>query len=193
MVRAPSPYSGLLRSGGRRWTVTGRAIICATCVGAIVSVLLLQFFSLPGRTYDGAARADEPRINACAGDSSCEDEKIKFIKSGQHVSDNTEKGPILARSHPKKVQASMSPPSDRQDPQPADWPNTVAICAMMKTEHADDVVEWLEYHRCSMLLACHTMLSAGVFCSNRTRHVTLHQASLSSMTDPPFLQVDRGR
>jgi hypothetical protein len=41
------------------------------------------------------------------------------------------------------------------DPDSEEWPNTVAICAMMKTEHPDDVVQWLKYHAC----APHTTLS----------------------------------
>lgn len=30
------------------------------------------------------------------------------------------------------------------------WTNSVAICASMKDEHLEDVVEWLEYHRCAV-------------------------------------------
>jgi hypothetical protein len=37
----------------------------------------------------------------------------------------------------------------RVDPSSEAWPNTVAICATMTDAHADDVIEWLQYHRCS--------------------------------------------
>lgn len=33
-------------------------------------------------------------------------------------------------------------------PHTAEWPNTIAICAIMKDESAQDVKEFLEYHRC---------------------------------------------
>ena len=35
------------------------------------------------------------------------------------------------------------------DPASAEWNGTVAICAMMKKENQDDVVEWLLYHKCA--------------------------------------------
>lgn len=34
----------------------------------------------------------------------------------------------------------------RADPATEQWPNTVAICSIMKSEHPDDVVQWLKYH-----------------------------------------------
>lgn len=34
------------------------------------------------------------------------------------------------------------------DPESNDWPNSLAICAIMKGEHPDDVVQWLKYHLC---------------------------------------------
>ena len=45
-----------------------------------------------------------------------------------------------ARANPGKVKVS---------PDSAAWPNTMAICAMMKNEHPDDVVQWLRYHKCA--------------------------------------------
>lgn len=36
----------------------------------------------------------------------------------------------------------IKPDSDR-------WPNSIAICAIMKGEHPDDVVQWLKYHMCA--------------------------------------------
>ena len=39
------------------------------------------------------------------------------------------------------------------DPDSAEWPNTVALCTMMRNEHPDDVLEWLQYHRCGPLHA----------------------------------------
>ena len=35
----------------------------------------------------------------------------------------------------------------RSSPWSHAWPNTVAVCALMKEEHPDDVMEWIEYHR----------------------------------------------
>jgi hypothetical protein len=37
----------------------------------------------------------------------------------------------------------------RISPDDPAWPNTIAICAMMKDEHPDDVAQWLKYHRCA--------------------------------------------
>lgn len=34
----------------------------------------------------------------------------------------------------------------RADPATDQWTNTVAICSIMKSEHPDDVVQWLKYH-----------------------------------------------
>lgn len=45
---------------------------------------------------------------------------------------------FLCRSS-SKVQAS--------DPYVKDWPNTIAICAVMKAERAQDVKEFIDYHR----------------------------------------------
>ena len=39
----------------------------------------------------------------------------------------------------------------RIDPATEQWPNTVAICSIMKSEHPDDVVQWLKYHACVLL------------------------------------------
>lgn len=41
------------------------------------------------------------------------------------------------------------PPAWLADPYEANWPNTVAVCAIMKEENAKDVQEFLEYHRCA--------------------------------------------
>ena len=30
-----------------------------------------------------------------------------------------------------------------------EWSNSVAICAIMKDENIDDLVEWLAYYRCA--------------------------------------------
>jgi hypothetical protein len=35
-------------------------------------------------------------------------------------------------------------------PESTEWPNTVALCTMMKNEHPDDVIEWLQYHQCAL-------------------------------------------
>lgn len=35
----------------------------------------------------------------------------------------------------------------RTPPDDPDWPNTLALCAIMKSEHPDDVVQWVKYHR----------------------------------------------
>lgn len=35
------------------------------------------------------------------------------------------------------------------DPESDEWPNTLAICAIMKGEHPDDVIQWLKYHMCA--------------------------------------------
>lgn len=37
------------------------------------------------------------------------------------------------------------------DPYTLAWPNTVAVCAMMKDEHPQDVQEFLEYHRRALI------------------------------------------
>ena len=34
------------------------------------------------------------------------------------------------------------------DPYTRRWPNTIAICSIMKDEHIDDVKEFIAYHRC---------------------------------------------
>ena len=31
-----------------------------------------------------------------------------------------------------------------------DWPNTIAICLMVKLEPEEDLREWLQYHRCAL-------------------------------------------
>lgn len=36
--------------------------------------------------------------------------------------------------------------TEKIDPASDEWPNTLAICAIMKGEHPDDVVQWLKYH-----------------------------------------------
>eukprot|EP00892_Ulva_mutabilis_P002018 jgi/Ulvmu1/11817/UM080_0028.1 len=40
-----------------------------------------------------------------------------------------------------------NPPAWLADPYTLEWPNTIAVCAMMKEEHAKDIQEFLEYHR----------------------------------------------
>jgi hypothetical protein len=47
----------------------------------------------------------------------------------------------------------------RIDPASEQWPNTVAICSIMKSEHPDDVVQWLRYH------AYGSLRSWNVICS----------------------------
>lgn len=37
---------------------------------------------------------------------------------------------------------------EKVDPESNEWPNTLAICAIMKGEHPHDIVEWLKYHQC---------------------------------------------
>jgi Glycosyltransferase family 92 len=50
------------------------------------------------------------------------------------------------------------------------WKNTVAICAIMRKEHTDDVREWLQYHRCApalkgiALFSCSVRLTAALSC-----------------------------
>jgi hypothetical protein len=41
----------------------------------------------------------------------------------------------------------------RVSPDNAAWPNTLAICAIMKSEQPADVLEWLRYHRCATCLS----------------------------------------
>ena len=41
------------------------------------------------------------------------------------------------------------PGTEKISPENAAWPNTLAVCAMMKSEHPDDVVQWLRYHKCA--------------------------------------------
>jgi hypothetical protein len=38
----------------------------------------------------------------------------------------------------------------RISPNDPAWPNTLAICAIMKSEHPEDVVEWVNYHKCAL-------------------------------------------
>ena len=39
------------------------------------------------------------------------------------------------------------------------WPNSIAICAVMKGEHVDDIREWLAYHR--RAIHCLSFLAVG--------------------------------
>ena len=43
----------------------------------------------------------------------------------------------------------------RISPKDPKWPNSVAICAMMKSEHPDDVVQWIRYHKCAPVFHAH--------------------------------------
>lgn len=36
------------------------------------------------------------------------------------------------------------------------WPNTVAICAIMRDENPEDIRQWLRYHKCALLLAANS-------------------------------------
>lgn len=47
-----------------------------------------------------------------------------------------------------------------------EWQNKVAFCAIMKDETAQNVVEWLEYHRCCRFDHC----CSGSKSSGRSRH-----------------------
>ena len=44
--------------------------------------------------------------------------------------------------------AAAHPGPWRKPPDDPAWPNTLAICAIMKNEHPDDVMQWIKYHRC---------------------------------------------
>lgn len=43
--------------------------------------------------------------------------------------------------------------SPHLNPYNQDWPNTIAICAIMKGESEHDVKEFLEYHRYAFALS----------------------------------------
>ena len=42
------------------------------------------------------------------------------------------------------------------------WDNSIAICAIMRNEHTDDVREWLQYHRCGVAHQSSTACCAQV-------------------------------
>ena len=39
-------------------------------------------------------------------------------------------------------------PSSGNSPYSLFWENTIAVCAIMKDERPEDVLEWMDYHRC---------------------------------------------
>ena len=53
-------------------------------------------------------------------------------------------GDVLPEGRDLKVQRTFVSPFDE------DWPNTVAICLLIKLEPAGDLREWLQYHRWDM-------------------------------------------
>lgn len=113
-----------------------------------MSVLLLQFFVLPAthRTAQVPPTSTSPGL--CQGDSAgnsslCGD---RGSSAKNEVDATEEKGPVLIAK--PQARATRAPgASHLPDPGSAEWTNTVALCAMMKTEHTEDVVEWLDYHR----------------------------------------------
>ena len=64
----------------------------------------------------------------------------------------------------KPVQAPAKPTNQTQkkwvlnrrpyvtDPDSPEWPNTLALCTMMRNEHPDDVMEWIMYHKCASIV-----------------------------------------
>jgi hypothetical protein len=40
--------------------------------------------------------------------------------------------------------------SPEHAPTSSTWSNSLSICAAMKDENLDDVIEWLQYHRCGL-------------------------------------------
>lgn len=133
-----------------------RAIICGGCAVAIVSVLLLQLFLLPANTaLDPRLSADEATA-VCSGpgaanNSLCVHQEVgssESRQSGPSGPAHGEASSLLARSKPKNAPSANGFPHPETD----EWPNTVALCALMKTENAEDVVEWLDYHRCALIL-----------------------------------------
>lgn len=59
----------------------------------------------------------------------------------------------------------------RISPKDPKWPNSVAICAMMKNEHPDDVVQWIRYHKCAPVSS---MLMLTCTCCLWTAHAAIH-------------------
>jgi hypothetical protein len=126
-----------------------------------VSVLLLQFYVLPYTTsLDSAERAE-----VTAGSHVSSGRNSSFYSGHEtrvHTQDersgNLQSATELAQYKPDAVpKATGSSPGGRSDSHSKEWPNTIAICALMKTEHAEDVVEWLDYHRCvctAILTSC---------------------------------------
>jgi hypothetical protein len=57
------------------------------------------------------------------------------------------------------------------DPFTRKWPNTIAICSLMKDEHIDDVKEFISYHRC-------------VFVHSSPRHLERRSESSQGPTVP---------
>ena len=53
----------------------------------------------------------------------------------------------------KKHPPTSKPPKPQKHvhPMSGDFSNTVAVCSLMKDEEVDDVMEWIEYHRCASL------------------------------------------
>jgi hypothetical protein len=47
-------------------------------------------------------------------------------------------------------------------PYSLDWENTIAICAIMRLERIEDIREWLQYHRCVLVLSPLTRTSEHV-------------------------------
>lgn len=144
--RSPPPHTRWARP---RSSFASRVIICVGCAGAIFSVLLLQFFVLPATQKTAQVPPTSTKSpglcqGGSAGNSSLCGERGSSAK--KDVDATEEKGPVVIT----KPQASVSRASSAShltDPGSVEWPNTVALCAMMKTEHTEDVVEWLDYHR----------------------------------------------
>lgn len=46
----------------------------------------------------------------------------------------------------------MPPLPESHSPDGGHWTNSVAVCAIMKDENITDVVEWLAYYKCALVL-----------------------------------------
>lgn len=57
----------------------------------------------------------------------------------------------------------------RTTPFSKDWANTVAICAIMRKEKTEDVREWLQYHRCALVLCKLTVTASLETAHTRTK------------------------
>lgn len=150
-----------------RSSIATRAIIGVGCLGSIVCILLFQFFVLPSSrvtTLDAAQIAPTntaPTLDARARTAVCHGDCGDQVSSGKPVDNGVSasaKASVLA-SKQTTFKGPVPNVKPSRHPDSSEWPNTVALCAMMKTEHSEDVLEWLDYHRC-----------AHVVCANLLRY-----------------------